>query len=271
MGKFDGVLIASDYDGTLRPEHLDFVPDGNLKAIDYFIENGGTFTVCTGRDYAGFRQIKNNFKINTYAVLSNGAVIFDPNAERVVCEEDLGEDALGDLIEFQNRFPGSAFIIHRGKEFYITQLGDASVIDPVESGGKALYESAENVPPPWNALSVYTKAHPDFVEEEMADILNTVGKKYDACRSRGCVDVSKKDVTKGSGVLRLCGMLDISPDNLYCIGDSWNDIAMLDAAKIGFIPKNAEDDLKSRGYTEVCDAGGCAVAAAIRIIDGLYR
>ena len=46
MGKFDGLLLVSDFDDTLYDSHHR-VPERNLKALDYFRRQGGRFTVAT--------------------------------------------------------------------------------------------------------------------------------------------------------------------------------------------------------------------------------
>lgn len=53
MGKFEKVLIASDFDGTLKNDD-GIITDDVRSAIAYFISEGGYFTVCTGRTYQGF-------------------------------------------------------------------------------------------------------------------------------------------------------------------------------------------------------------------------
>ena len=46
--RFQGVLFASDFDGTLAPSDKRLRP-AVLRAIDRFIQNGGYFTLATGR------------------------------------------------------------------------------------------------------------------------------------------------------------------------------------------------------------------------------
>ena len=53
MGKFDGVLLVSDFDDTLYGSDLT-VSGENVKAVRYFIEQGGCFTVATGRARPAF-------------------------------------------------------------------------------------------------------------------------------------------------------------------------------------------------------------------------
>ena len=51
MAKFSDVLLTSDYDRTLTAPDAS-IPEKNLEAIRYFMENGGAFTINTGRTVA---------------------------------------------------------------------------------------------------------------------------------------------------------------------------------------------------------------------------
>lgn len=47
MGKFDGLLLVSDFDDTLYDSHHR-IPPRNLDALGRWIGQGGRFTVATG-------------------------------------------------------------------------------------------------------------------------------------------------------------------------------------------------------------------------------
>ena len=53
MGKFDGLLLVSDFDDTLYDDYHR-VPERNLRALDYFRSQGGRFTIATGRAHRTF-------------------------------------------------------------------------------------------------------------------------------------------------------------------------------------------------------------------------
>ena len=64
MGRFDGVLLASDFDNTLiyTEEALrSGVPvpplsDENREALEWFMAEGGRFAIATGRALAAFMK-----------------------------------------------------------------------------------------------------------------------------------------------------------------------------------------------------------------------
>ncbi len=73
MGKFDGILIASDLDGTLIYDMK--VSNENRQAIKYFIEGGGKFTIATGRAPEFVKRL--DIPTNAPLILVNGTVVYD--------------------------------------------------------------------------------------------------------------------------------------------------------------------------------------------------
>ena len=85
MGKFDGVLMASDFDNTMAYTEgalragtpIPPLSAENRGAILYFMEEGGTFSVVTGRSLPSFDQVRSDIPMNGPTVLFNGAAIYD--------------------------------------------------------------------------------------------------------------------------------------------------------------------------------------------------
>ena len=53
MGKFSGVLLATDYDDTLYSSDCT-ISQENRQAIARFVAEGGLFCISTGRSYINF-------------------------------------------------------------------------------------------------------------------------------------------------------------------------------------------------------------------------
>ena len=83
MGKFDGVLLASDFDNTLLYTEdalrtggpVPPLPERNREALDYFIREGGAFSIATGRALAAFARYADMVPMNAPGVVCNGAAI----------------------------------------------------------------------------------------------------------------------------------------------------------------------------------------------------
>lgn len=63
QGKFSDYLLVSDMDATLLDDNHT-ISEENRQAIDYFIKNGGRFTVATGRMVEAVRAYMPNLHIN---------------------------------------------------------------------------------------------------------------------------------------------------------------------------------------------------------------
>ena len=60
---FSDILLTADYDRTLTaPDST--VPERNLEAIRYFMENGGSFTVNTGRSIPMIEAFREKVPVN---------------------------------------------------------------------------------------------------------------------------------------------------------------------------------------------------------------
>ena len=85
MGKFTGVLLASDFDNTLlyTEEALRAgapvppLPERNREALAYFMAQGGRFAVSTGRALAAFMKYAELVPMNAPGVVCNGAALYD--------------------------------------------------------------------------------------------------------------------------------------------------------------------------------------------------
>lgn len=82
MGIFSGYLICSDIDGTFSVNTVT-VPE-NIEAAKYFTQNGGRFTIATGRTAAYLKKLDFFHCINAPACICNGSVVYDYENEKIL-------------------------------------------------------------------------------------------------------------------------------------------------------------------------------------------
>lgn len=83
MGIFDGYLLCTDCDGTLT-DMESRLSDENIAAIRHFQEEGGLFTLATGRYPKYVNRFEGQFYPNTYLIMGNGSTLLAP----VIPEKD---------------------------------------------------------------------------------------------------------------------------------------------------------------------------------------
>ena len=91
MGIFDGYLLVSDMDGTLL-NSKGKLSEENKKAIEYFVDNGGQFTLATGRMLPSIKRHIHKMKVTLPVIMYNGTKVYDFNNNEVIWEKFLEED-----------------------------------------------------------------------------------------------------------------------------------------------------------------------------------
>ena len=263
-GKFSGLLIASDFDLTFFDKG--FIPERNIEATRYFMENGGLFTISTARPVDSLERFLPMFSINAPAILSNGGVIYDYQNRRLLHACYLPPRALAAAREVYERFPGA-----RIELFTATGVGIAREL-PI------LSEKEQSTRPQGNLIDIYSFDEPvtrivylaeKELTAEIADyVMSRSDGEYGEIRSmNNFYNVMPNGVSKGAGLIRLAEILGIPIENTYCIGDDYNDVEMLKTAGVGACPENAVQAVKEICDIVVCAMNDGAVAGLIDYID----
>lgn len=260
MGKFDDCLFVSDMDATLLTSDHKITPE-NRAAIDYFISEGGHFTVATGRIIKAVGLYLDQMRINAPAILHNGAKIYDFAAEKTVFEKFIEEDRKQIVKQVYKDMPELGLEICADDEtIYIyrrceeTNRFKTKKYDVVYDMPDEVWEK------PWIKVLLIGDS------KEILDRYEPIYRSgYDSgyCVRSGplYLDIVAGGVSKGRGVTEVARTL--GKKNIITIGDSPNDIEMLQAADISFAVANAVPDIKNAALFSAPHHNDSAVAYAI--------
>ena len=268
MGKFDGVLLVTDFDDTYFPDS-GVLPPENRRAVEYFKAQGGLFTVATGRAHTTFAPHLDEAGVNAPVILSNGAQLYDFDRDRVVMEKPLPDTIIPDLLELVERFPRVGVEAYHGEKVYAWNPNHWIDYHLKKAGTRAVFCPVAEMPLPWSKAilendNVVLLPAQAYIQERWGD-------RYEAIFSNfHMLEVTAKGATKGGMVLELAKRLGIRRSHLYCAGDNQNDIPMLEVAAIPFAPANCSQQVRDWGAVllPTCEEG--AIAAAIDILDRKY-
>ena len=73
---FSDIYLFSDIDGTLGIEN-EGIPKRNTSAISRFVENGGNFSLCTGRMAVDIKHFTKDVTVNGTCIINNGGAYYD--------------------------------------------------------------------------------------------------------------------------------------------------------------------------------------------------
>lgn len=268
MGKFDGLLLASDFDDTLYGLDLR-IPERNLKALRYFIREGGRFTVSTGRAHRTFAPFAHLVPMNAPAVLSNGAALYDFQADRMLEQTQLPASAPRDLGALMEEFPSLSLEVYYGEDIYVCHPNYITFAHLKKVNCDYTECPITDMPTPW-VKGIFHQER-EVLLQVQARMLEQWGDRYEAIFSNPrYLELTAKGSNKGGGVARVARLLGIAPDHIYCVGDNQNDIPMLELSAIPFAPANCAREVRDWGARILCHCDDGVIGDIVDILDGLY-
>lgn len=268
---FSDILLTVDYDRTLTaPDST--IPERNLEAIRYFLENGGAFTVNTGRSLPMIQRFKDKVPVNAPLLLYNGAVAYDVQRDELVFAHEIQLDmwkTVGELIELFPDLTVEVQALDKHYDFLPNPAWDAF------SANNCAYATAQPGQDlgPFLKFSLYGEIRDVTVEQlysgsaeeirrmdEAEKKIKEVYADHVAVFRAGprIIDAQTKGISKGRAAREL--QKQMGRKILVCVGDAENDVVMLDEADFAFVPADAI--LKNR-YENVCKCAEGAVADVI--------
>lgn len=239
--KFDGYLFVTDMDNTLLDTNHS-ISDKNKEAIEYFIKNGGYFTVATGRTVPAATGLVSKIGINAPAILNNGAKLYDFGNKETLFEKYIADYRKEAIKIMHEKYP------HLGFEIYSNEI--AYVYSECHKT-KRLFERNDpfimGVPDeiwtsPWIKVLMISEKE---VLDEFIPIYRQYDKGYAVRSGDEFFDIVSSDASKGKAVKELSRMLGIKPQNIIASGDNMNDVDLLNAANWSFAVENAPEEAKT--------------------------
>lgn len=277
MGRFDGMLLASDFDNTLlyteealrSGGEIPAMSQRNIEAIHRWMAEGGAFTVATGRAMPAFRKYAAMVPTNAPAVVDNGGAIYDYRTEEYLATSFLHDDCRTHIAQVLEAFPGlSLEIYHETDLLQVMNPTDWNVQHALLTGMD--YQVITDLGPEAVPMPV-SKAL--FVgEREPLDQVVTLAEdrgwrdQYELIFSSDhLLEMTARGANKGAMLRRLADMLGCG--TLICAGDHMNDLPMLRSADWAFCPANAVPEVLSSGARVVCHCRDGAIGEVIEILE----
>ena len=269
MGKFSDFLLVSDFDRTLT-DHKGQIPQANLDAIGYFMDQGGAFTIGTGRSLPMSRYRFAGIPMNAPLLVCNGAVCFEPKTEELLFCHPMPDDCVELMQHYEQKYPNLRLEVHCLDKHYVFH-GDDSRDDYLRrQHADFVHATWDMVPDPKVKFSLYGLRDDPFtitpdseegrfflaLEEE---INQRGGGRYTAINSLpGMVEVQAAGTSKGIAARELANRLGRS--KLVCAGDAANDLSMLEEADLPFLAADGDERMFGQGFRIAagCDEGTIA-------------
>jgi Cof subfamily protein (haloacid dehalogenase superfamily) len=268
-------LVALDLDGTLLDSE-GRISDANLHAIRACIDNGVEVVASSGRAYNGLRTEELGNAGVRYGITVNGAAIYTIPEKHCLYEEamtpEFGASLLREVMRRDVSFV--AFIDGIGytdayQEQDIKRLPLSEATRRYIHSSRTFVDSTlelileKQLPVQKITMNFYKDADGNYIDrEELRQYFASIPDVTLVSGGFNNLEVTLSDVTKGNGLRKLCNILDIPVEAAMGVGDSGNDLSLLQAAGVGVAMANAEPEiLKAADFiTRSNDQDGVAYA-----------
>ena len=251
-GKYEGILLCTDMDGTLAMGTS--IPKRNLDAIAHFTEEGGLFTISSGRDHGYLEELGGGF-CNAPFVCLNGAMIYDAKSHEVLFDKPMDFDSMRTIMYIkEHHLPCDAIYMYIGHGKDSVRI-DLENFNPDQIGNEPIYKLLFIIKTPEETLAVRDELSKAFPE-------------YQFTRSWH-VGLEQLSANAGKGLCVSQLKTRFGAKKLICVGDFENDESMLLAADIAFAPQNAYTGVKALVQHIVCDVQDGAIADVIEMLPSL--
>ena len=270
---FSDVLLTVDFDRTLTaPDST--IPARNIEAIRYFIDNGGAFTVNTGRSVPmSAMNIIDIVPVNVPLLLYNGSAAYDTKTGTLIqpCPIALDRDTM--IRQIMAAFPDlnveqqgvdAHYLFQRNgiwEEFCDAQPCVHKQGQLGQSYGPflklALYGLIRDV----TVGHFYSGTPEEFarMDEVVRWLEARYGEYIEVFRAAPrIIDIHAKGVSKLDAARNL--QKNLGRKILVCVGDADNDIPMLSGADYAYCPADA---ILADRFENVCNCAEGAVADVI--------
>lgn len=239
MGKFDGILICTDLDGTLL-RNDNTISEENLKAIEFFKLEGGTFTFITGRMPFFVSNMYNAVKPNAPFGCVNGGGLYDYQKGEYVWMSVM-PDNVTELIKcVDEKFPHIGIQVNTFYKTYFCKENETMKNFRKSTKLPNLVCRYNEVSEPIAKIVFGSESDEEILHIKETLMAHPLAKEFDFIRSEKTLfEILPKGVGKGTAITKLTEYLGFDINKTVAIGDYDNDISMFKTAKIGIAVSNA--------------------------------
>lgn len=272
MGIYSDVLLTVDFDRTLTaPDST--IPQRNIDAINHFIENGGAFTVNTGRSVPMYSSKLDLVPVNAPLLLYNGSAAYDRERREFTFATPIDLPMVQTLRRTMELFPGCVVELQGLDAHYLFEPNEMWKNYNIHNGCPWAFCDLADAPGPFLKFSVYGQLR----DVTVADLYNGTAEEFaafdaiqekleevfgDKCvvfrAANRIIDIHAKGVSKAASARRL--QRELGRKILVCVGDGENDVTMMEAADYAWCPGDAI--IRDR-FETVCNCAEGAVADVI--------
>ena len=262
-------LVAVDLDDTLLSPDLR-VTARVKEAVAAARAAGVHFTISTGRMYPSAAKYARELDLDIPLITYQGALVKNARSGQVLLYRPLPLVYAREIIarvhqlgyHLNGYLEGDRLLVERdtpeGRRY-----AALSGVEAEQVGDFLEYLDRD----PVKVLAIATEPLLDCLREELAPLYR--GKVHVAKSKPHFLEFSHPRATKGDALAFLAGLYEIKREEIMAVGDSYNDLEMLEYAGLGVVVANGREEIKKRAdYVTAASHGNGVVEALEKFVLG---
>lgn len=262
-------ILFSDLDGTLLNDKKE-IEAGTKAALEEMLKQGHIFSICTGRPVKSAKMIAKRYHLDRpgcYIVAYNGGAVYEPAEDKLIYRAAVPLELAKKLYDRGGQ-AGLHIQAYDSTDTVLTRRKTPELAfykSSTKLASKTGIETNDLKEAPSKLLLASLTSHESLVRFQQENDGWTKGHMNSFFSNEFYLEYCPPDVSKGTGMHRLCEYLGIPVKDSVAAGDERNDIAMLVAAGISAVPANAHKEAcAAADYICALDNNAGAVGEIIR-------
>lgn len=259
-------MIFSDMDGTLLKNETE-ISLKNIERIGKAVEKGTDFVICTGRGVYGVERFLERLQLigrEGFVICQNGAAVYDLKDMQLALQHPFSADILRPVVETARKM-GIAVYLYDDRTFMAEKMSEE-----VKAYCKVMHADMRILPDGLEYEGKFTKCllsgpfeKLDQLKKEVEPVIKeNLNMFYSGPRY---LEFVKKGVSKGNAMAETAAKAGVDLSEVIAIGDSDNDLSMIQKAGLGIAVANAQAHVKAAA--DFITQATCEEDAVAEVID----
>ena len=255
-------LVAVDLDDTLLNSQLQISPT-TAQAIRSAIERGVVVTLATGRMYQSALPYALQLGLDVPLITYHGALVKTSLSQEVLYHKTISVELACKIIDLAEEKGFRGINLYLNDELYVT--ADNPAVEAYTRLARVPFNTVADLRDTLTAgadkiMIIDEEAKLDWLAPLLRE---TVSNQLHITKSKPhFLEITHPAATKGQALDFLAGKIGIDRSQVMAIGDSYNDLDMLEYAGLGVAMGNARTEIQDKAdfVTAKNDADGVAEA-----------
>ena len=240
-------IIFVDCDGTITDDNSN-ITKRTINSIQNLMNNNCHVVICSGKPRYSANWIKERVSASKYIISSNGAEIYDADKHEIILQNTIQKEVCLDVCTRALACDCRIVLVSDNYE-YVTEVAHSEhqkIMDDYKKTIKSrdikqIFITNNNFDKINNLRDYVLKLDDIKIVNESSSFSSNSKSKYE---KGAWFSIANTTTSKGDALNYLVELLEIPKENVYAMGNDYNDVSMFRSAGISICLENSPQDIK---------------------------